>query len=252
MKQVAASITSCSEPFLGAHLLQIHSPEIASESRPGQFVTVCCGDEVLLRRPFSIHRVRDEHIELLFAQVGQGTRWLAARNKGEALDILGPLGNGFEIYPDSRNLLLAGGGIGIAPLIYLAEKAVSDGFSVKLVIGAKTKSGLFSEVLQGAEIIQITEDGSAGEKGIITDMLPPLVEWADQIFTCGPVPMYNSMAGRSDEFKGKSVQILMEQVMACGVGACRGCAVTTHEGIKMVCCDGPVFELQQIVWGNNV
>jgi dihydroorotate dehydrogenase electron transfer subunit len=187
-------------------------------------------------------------MEFLFATVGQGTGWLADRATDDSLDILGPLGNGFEIHPDARNLLLVAGGIGIAPMVYLAEKAVADGLSVKLILGAATASQLYPEAINGAEFIRITDDGSAGEKGLVTDLLPSLAKWADQIFACGPIPMYRTMAGMIDEFEGKSVKILLEQVMACGVGACRGCAVPTGQGMKMVCQDGPVFDLRGIRW----
>ena len=98
------------------------------------------------------------------------------------------------------------------------------------------------------DLIPITEDGSRGEKGMATDLLTSLAGWADQIFACGPVLMYRSMSGMMSEFGDKSVQILLEEVMGCGVGACRGCAVPTTYGIKMVCQDGPVFDLREIIW----
>ncbi len=248
MKQVFASVISRVELMPDVHLLRVEAAEIAPESRPGQFVTIRCGEDSLLRRPFSIHKVANGQLKLLFATVGQGTQWLAHCAEGDLLDILGPLGNGFEIYPDSRNLLLMAGGIGIAPLVCLAEKVVADGFSVKLILGAATASQLYPEAIDGVELIRITDDGSAGKKGLATDWLPSLVKWADQIFACGPIPMYLTMAGMADEFEGKSVQILLEQVMGCGVGACRGCAVPTNRGMKMVCQDGPVFDLREIDW----
>ena len=248
MKQAFTPVVSRIELMPGIHLIRIEAAEIAGESCPGQFVTVRCGEDSLLRRPFSIHKAENGQMELLFATVGHGTEWLAHCEKGDSLDMLGPLGNGFEIYPNLRNLLLIAGGIGVAPLVCLAEKAVPDGFSVKLILGAATASQLYAEAIEGVEIIRITDDGSAGEKGLATDLLPSLAKWADQIFACGPIPMYRTMAGMADEFEGKSVQILLEQVMGCGVGACRGCAVPTKQGMKMVCQDGPVFDLREIDW----
>ncbi|MFO8102195.1 MAG: dihydroorotate dehydrogenase electron transfer subunit [Dehalococcoidia bacterium] len=232
----------------GVHLLRIEAPEIADESYPGQFVTIRCGEDVLLRRPFSIHKVARREIEILFTKVGPGTEWLAGRTEGEFLDILGPLGNGFEVHPDLRNILLVAGGIGVAPLVYLAESCAADGFSVKMLLGATTVSQLYSDSMEGVEVTRITEDGSEGEEGMVTDFLTPLAKWADQIFACGPVPMYLTMGYMLEKFEDKPVQVLLEQVMGCGVGACRGCAVPTIGGIKMVCRDGPAFDLRQLKW----
>lgn len=248
VKQILAPIVSCNELMPGVFLLAVDAPEIASESIPGQFVTIRCGNDVLLRRPFSIHKNTGRQMGFLFAAVGQGTEWLSGRIRGEFLDILGPLGNGFAINPDLRKILLVAGGIGIAPLVYLAEKAVADGFAVKLIIGAATASQLYTDTIEGVEVIRITDDGSAGERGLVTDFVPSLAKWADQIFACGPIPMYRAMSAMASEFGDKPVQILMEQVMGCGVGACRGCAIPTFDGIKMVCQDGPAFDLRQILW----
>ncbi|NQT73955.1 MAG: dihydroorotate dehydrogenase electron transfer subunit [Chloroflexi bacterium] len=247
MKQILAPIVSNSEIIPDVHLIRIEAPQVAAEARPGQFITACCGDDVLLRRPLSIHRIEEGQLALLFAVVGQGTAWLANRKQGESLDILGPLGNGFKVQQNTHNILLVAGGIGIAPLVCLAEKAVDDGISVKLILGTATATQHYSEV-DGVEIIRVTEDGSLGEKGMVTDLLPSIAGWADQLFACGPISMYRTMAAMGTEIEGKSVQILLEQVMGCGVGACRGCAIPTHQGMKMVCQNGPVFDLREIMW----
>jgi dihydroorotate dehydrogenase electron transfer subunit len=185
---------------------------------------------------------------LLFAVVGKGTEWLSGRMVGEYVDILGPLGNGFNIHRDSQTLLLIAGGIGVASLVALAEEGVGAGLSVKLVIGAETASKLYPQdfIPGGVDVICVTDDGSSGKRGLVTDLLPPLVDWADQVFACGPVPMYRKMSemGLGD----KLIQVLLEQVMGCGLGACRGCAVQTNKGIKLVCKDGPVFKLDEITW----
>ncbi len=230
------------------YLLWVEAPEIASDARPGQFVTIRCGEgpNPLLRRPFSIHRTDENKLALLFDVVGQGTEWLANRKAGDILGILGPLGNGFQVGQSTRNLLLVAGGIGIAPMVFLAERAATGGHSVKVIVGAKTASQVYSDI-QGAELIQVTEDGSAGEKGMAADVGFTLTEWADQVFACGPGPMYQAMA-KSGLGDGKSVQVLLEEVMGCGVGACRGCAIPTKQGMKMVCHDGPVFELRDVAW----
>ncbi|MFP3975584.1 MAG: dihydroorotate dehydrogenase electron transfer subunit [Dehalococcoidia bacterium] len=248
MYQISAPVISNAEVMPRVYLLRVEAPEITAHAHPGQFVTVRCGEgpNPLLRRPFSIHRTDESKLALLFEVVGPGTEWLSDRKPGDTLDLLGPLGNGFNLTPSARNLLLVAGGIGIAPLVFLAERAAANGYYVKIVTGAKTASQVYSDV-EGAELIQVTEDGSAGEKGMATDVGFPLVEWADQVFACGPGPMYRTMAknGMGD---GKPVQVLLEEVMGCGVGACRGCAIPTNQGMKMVCRDGPVFELRDVAW----
>ena len=232
----------------GVYLVWVEAPDIAAKARPGQFVTLRCGEHLLLRRPLSIHRIDGSKLALLFAVVGRGTEWLSGRMVGEYVDLLGPLGNGLEIRQGSQKLLLIAGGIGVAPLTALADEGVSKGLLVKFVIGAETASKLYPEDLipKEVEVIQATDDGSAGERGQATDFLPSLVDWADQIFACGPVSMYRRMTEMRTQ--NKSVQVLLEQVMGCGVGACRGCAVVTNKGIKLVCEEGPVFELGEIIW----
>jgi len=189
---------------------------------------------------------------LLLTIVGKGTRWLSQRKAGESVDIFGPLGNGYTIYPDSKNLLLVAGGIGIAPLRFLAQQALNRGCSVTLLLGASTAAQLYPEQLLPTEVklIIAAEDGSAGKKGMITDLLPEYTGWADQIFACGPMPMYRDMALRRKELKleGKPIQISLEVRMGCGLGVCYGCTVKTKSGLKQVCKDGPVFNLEDILW----
>ena len=232
----------------GVYLIWLESPQIASEAKPGQFVMVRCGEgsEHLLRRPFSIHRLDNNKLALLFTVVGKGTHWLAQCRAGNNMDLLGPLGNGYSIQPGWHNLLLLAGGIGIAPLCFLAEKALNQGCSVRLLLGASTATQLYPRHLLPAEVelIITTEDGTAGREGLITDFLPDFVGWADQIFACGPTLMYHTMAAQSQQLlKVKSVQISLEVRMGCGLGVCYGCTVKTKNGLKQVCKDGPIFDL---------
>lgn len=229
------------------YLLWVEAPEIAYSSQPGQFVTIRCGEGFipLLRRPFSVHRINRGQLAILYAVVGQGTEWLSDRKAGEVLDILGPMGNGFHVEQSSQNLLLVAGGIGVAPLVSLADVTAAKGLSVKLVLGAKSSSQIYSDI-HGAEVTIVTEDGLAGEKGMATDFISSLAGWADQVFACGPISMYHTMSKMSMG-ADRSVQVLLEGVIGCGVGACRGCAVETNQGMKLVCCDGPVFELKDIL-----
>ena len=253
MKQVSAPVISNTEVIPGVHLIWLECPQIAIEAQPGQFVMVGCGQETLLRRPLSIHRLADNaKLAFLFTIVGKGTHWLSQRQAGNNIDLLGPLGNGFSIHPASHNLLLVAGGIGIAPLCFLAQKALSQGCSVRLLLGASTASQLYPKHLlpAKAELIMATEDGTAGKKGMITDLLPDFVGWADQLFACGPTSMYRAMADQNQQLlKAKPPQISLEVRMGCGRGVCYGCTVKTKSGLKQVCKDGPVFDLDDILWG---
>lgn len=241
----------------GVHLLWAQAPEIAPLAQPGQFVMVRCseGYEPLLRRPLSIHRVAPlsspSRLALLFAIAGRGTRWLAQRNEGDMIDLLGPLGQGFVVGPKSRDLLLVAGGIGIAPLVALAERGIAEGSQVTLLLGALSQAQLYPADLLPPRIrvLPATEDGSMGRKGMVTDFQTELADGADQIFACGPLSMYSAMASQWLRIlKGKSVQISLEARMGCGFGACYGCALETKTGVRLVCQDGPVFDLDDIVW----
>ncbi len=271
MKQIGAAIISNSEIMPGVYLIWLDSPQIAATAQPGQFVMVRCGEETLLRRPLSIHQVdtTKAKLALLFNVVGKGTRWLSQRKVGDNFDLLGPLGNSYAIHPASHNLLLLAGGIGIAPLCFLAERAKSQGYMVHFHEAVNTAGQLMLDALSPhcvrvpysdtpaaatlyarADTIASTAstaDGSAGVKGLATVCIPGLAGWADQIFACGPVPMYKAMA-QLTKLKEKSVQVSLEVRMGCGLGTCYGCTLKTRSGLKQVCTDGPVFDLQDIVW----
>jgi dihydroorotate dehydrogenase electron transfer subunit len=234
----------------GVYLTRLDCPQI-ERAQPGQFVMVRCGEgiEYQLRRPFSLHRREDNELSLLFRVVGEGTRWLSERQTDEEIDLLGPLGIGYEIYPDSKKLLLAAGGIGIAPLVFLANDAISKGREVTLLLGAPTVGQLYPPKLlpAGARLITATEDGSAGKKGMITDILSDFIGGADQLFACGPLPMYRKMAGMA-ELKDKHVQVSLEMRMGCGLGICYGCTVKTRNGLRQACKHGPIFDLDEVLW----
>jgi dihydroorotate dehydrogenase electron transfer subunit len=236
----------------GVYLIWLDCPPIAPKARPGQFVMVRCGEgmEYQLRRPFSIHQIDGERLALLFNVVGRGTRWLSQCQVGDNLDLLGALGNGYSVNPGSHNLLLVAGGIGIAPLVFLAQQALSQDCSVTLLIGALTARQLYPQHLLPAEIklITTTEDGTAGRKGMITDLLPDFIGGADQIFACGPVGMYQTMAAQKQKLlRAKPVQISLEVRMGCGLGICYGCTVKTKSGLKQLCKDGPIFSLEDVL-----
>jgi len=247
---------------LGSWLIWLSCPEIAQQAQPGQFVMVQCGEDCLLPRPFSIHRVNEDSIALFFVawENGKGTNWLSHRNKGDKLSLFGPLGKYFSIEPNAHNLLLVAGGIGIAPLCFLAEESLKKGYSVKLLRGAsgelkpsgkRNPTQHYPKKLlpRGIEVKTITSSPD-GRKKMVTDLLPDFTSWADQIFACGPMPMYRDMVLRKRELRleGKPVQISLEVRMGCGLGVCYGCTVKTRSGLKQVCKDGPVFDLDDILW----
>ena len=272
MKQILATISSNVEVMPGIHLMWIEAPDIAVTAQPGQFITVRCGD-FTLRRPFSVHQSSGEdlgegEIALLFKVAGKGTLWLSQRQTGERLDILGPLGEGFSIPPtksgQSKNLLLVAGGIGIAPLVFLMQYASSQ-HQITLIHGASTVAQLYpfssggkkrsklSHLPNGVQFIPVTEDGTMGQKGRATDILPDFLDWADQVYACGPADMYKAMAKMSlrakrSNLKLRKCQVSLEVRMGCGFGACYGCTINTQKGLKHICRDGPVFELDDIIW----
>ena len=252
LKQVSATIISNDESMPGYRLICAEARDIAAVVKPGQFVMVWCGKELTLRRPLSIHQVSESsQVCLFFEVVGKGTFWLSQLQEGEPLDLLGPLGNGFSIEPTSSKLLLVAGGIGVAPLAFLARQALNEGKSVTLLLGARTAAGLYPHHLLpgGIKTSVTTEDGSAGTKGMITDILPDFIDWADQIYACGPLGMYEAMAVQEQqEHLRKPIQVSLEVRMGCGLGACYSCSIRTRHGMKQVCRDGPVFNLEEIIW----
>jgi dihydroorotate dehydrogenase electron transfer subunit len=258
MKQAFAPVISNIEVMPGTHLVWLESFPIATAARPGQFVMVRCGEETRLRRPLSFHQVDGGKLALLFTIVGKGTLWLSQCKTGDKVDIFGPLGNGYTIYPDSKNLLLVAGGIGIAPLRSLCDVADRQKIKVTLIMGARSAAylmpisapaGLFNEGVMPSNInvVNATDDGSEGFKGLATDLIAAYIDHADQIFACGPVDMYRTMA-QMPELRNKPVQLSLEIMMGCGVGVCYSCTIKTKSGLKQVCKDGPVFEMGEIRW----
>jgi dihydroorotate dehydrogenase electron transfer subunit len=229
--------------------MRLNCPEMASEVKPGQFVMVVCGEECLLPRPFSIHQVDDNGIALFYAVLedGRGTNWLSQRKAQDSVELLGPLGNGFSINPDSNSLLLVAGGNGIAPLYFLAQEALKKRYSVTLLYGTADKSRC--SIPPQIKLVSATEDGTVGYRGKITDLLPQYTGRADQVFVCGSLGMYKEMYSKREELlKDKPIQVSLEVRMGCGLGVCYGCTVKTKKGLKQVCKDGPVFALDDIIW----
>lgn len=253
----------------GYFKLVLNAPAIAKVSNPGQFLHILINQtgRPFLRRPFSIHRVRNkDFVEILYEVVGFGTRILSTVKPGECLNVIGPLGSSFDysVSGDFKPILIAGG-MGVAPLVFLADKiGIKHGLFRKyrqvdnknnflVLIGARTKSEVlcireFQDF--GFRVCVATEDGSLGFKGRATDLLKELlldIEKPTDIFTCGPKAMIKEITKISEE-KKIATQASLEEMMACGVGACLGCAIKTKQEYKMVCKDGPVFDAANIDW----
>jgi dihydroorotate dehydrogenase electron transfer subunit len=196
MKQIIAPVISCQEIIPGTYLMWLQCPELSGQLKPGQYVMVRCGADMVLRRPISIHRVDGDRLALLFMVVGEGTKWLSHRQVGETLDILGPLGNDFSVSQKLKNILVVAGGIGIAPLFFLAEEAIKSGNNVTVLFGAATGKQLnpVKFLTHGIKVVQATEDGSAGYKGLVTELIAEYAVTADQVFACGPMPMLKYLA----------------------------------------------------------
>jgi dihydroorotate dehydrogenase electron transfer subunit len=249
-QQVRTQIISSMPVTTGVHLIELEAPSIAAIARPCQFAMLKCGNGAFLRRPLSIHRVNRDRTRLsfLFAVVGKGTEWLSQTRKGDIVDVLGPLGNGFDLLPSSREILMLAGGLGLAPLVFLADEALSKGVRVNLAYGTATDQRYGKEMLpEGINLLEYTDDGSCGRHGLVTECLPDFMQSADQIFACGPLPMFKALS-RQQNLAGKNVQVSLETRMACGVGVCYGCTIKALSGLKQVCHDGPVFNLDEVVW----
>jgi dihydroorotate dehydrogenase electron transfer subunit len=171
------------------------------------------------------------------------------------VDMLGPRGQGFRVEDSSRKLLLIGGGMGIAPLYFLAEKALAEDRDVVLVYGCHTATAMYPEDMlpAGTRLSVATQDGTSGYRGIVTDLLQGLPSGFDQALAAGPVEMYRAL--QQGDFPALKVgaglalpvQVTLEVRLGCGFGACFGCAIPTADGIRLVCKDGPVFELSQVL-----
>jgi dihydroorotate dehydrogenase electron transfer subunit len=238
--------------------LTLDCPDIARTARPGQFVMIRTGTgkDPLLRRPFSIHQTTAQgQIQIYFKVVGRGTEILAHAKKGEIISVFGPLGRGFRIADDSPACLI-GGGLGIAPMLFLAKRisqVKKDCSQDLIILGGRSRrevEPLIADFQQmGLQIAWCTDDGSYGQRGFVSDLFLNHQLPADcSVYCCGPEAM---MARISELCKERHYpcQVSVESVMACGMGACLGCSKPTKSGIYAhVCLDGPVFDAEEMVW----
>ena len=230
-------------------LVKLALEEPLPEIKAGQFVEILVENSVstFLRRPISVHYVDEARKELwlLIAVVGDGTRTLATLKAGDTLDIVFPLGNGFTI--EKCRTLLVGGGVGVAPLLYAGKKIRELGGEPVFLLGARTAADLIGmDMFRNiGQTLTTTEDGSDGEKGFVTDHSIWQTETFDRIAVCGPKPMMAAVAKKARQL-GTPCEVSLENMMACGLGACLCCVEKTTEGNVCVCKDGPVFDIEKL------
>jgi len=267
-EDLSATILSNTEVAPEHYLMTLAVSGAFREARPGQFVMLRPAGRgfPFLGRPLGIYSLVQNgtgaRIEILYRAAGKGTKVISTLCEGDCIEVLGPLGNRFELKPGMRTAALVAGGIGIAPLVFLAERlsvnAPPGGLKTILYIGARDSASLLGIDRMktfGAEIHISTDDGSAGYRGPVTDIFREALHTFDasntEVFVCGPNPMLKRL-GEMIADCPVTCQVLMEERMACGMGACLGCTieVSTPAGVeyRQVCTDGPVFDLRSIVW----
>jgi len=247
---VNAEVSQLIELENSIFLLKVHAPEIAREAAPGQFCNIKVSDSnfPLLRRPFSICDVDGSHVFFMFNVLGEGTKSLAHKKIGEALDILGPLGHGFNLQDDYERAVFVAGGLGAAPFAFLTRQIPQDR-KIYTFVGGRSSCDVVTYGMKN--VIVSTDDGSKGFKGNVVALLENnralLEEEKIKIFACGPTPMLRALK----EFCLKNnynCEVSTECAMACGFGICQGCPIEAldKDGYYLVCKDGPVFDIKKV------
>lgn len=252
MKKETAKILSQNKIADGIYSMWIETTA-AKEAKPGQFIDVYVNDDSkLLPRPISICEVKDDSLRIVYRVVGGGTKIMSTYQEGDEIQIIGPLGNGFDMRDGKA--ILVGGGIGIPPMVELAknlsEKIGKE--NVISVMGYRDELFLTDELEQFSTVVIATEDGSTGTKGTVIDALNENGVGGDVLYACGPIPMLKALKDWANG-KGIECQISLEERMACGIGACLACVCKTkekdeHSNVcnKRICKDGPVFDANEI------
>jgi len=250
------------------HLLTFFPLAHTQEPQPGQFYMIgtfgkskasSSREDIhdpLLKRPFSLFRKTRKGLQILFRIRGRGTAMMRELKKGSLVDVLGPLGNSYPFPAGNKTPLIIAGGIGIASLFYFAERLSKAKKKAYISYGVRSESELFmmEELKRFAKEISIsTDDGSCGERGCVTDVVGGLLSHIPSLgtnsvmYACGPKKMLEAVSVMAKQ-RGIEAYLSMEEVMACGVGACLGCVVKTVSGYKRVCKEGPIFDGNEIVW----
>ena len=273
MKNQRTVVLSNQEISPGYWRMRILAPDYAGLAQAGQFVMlrVQRTQLPLLRRPFGIFRVGfmpadcdslppKEFVEIVYKVVGSGTRMMQELQQSDRVELLGPLGRGFAFGTAAQEKILVGGGIGLAPLYMLAEKLIEMS-PVRVLIGGRTREDIIAVTefeRLGAATYVSTEDGSLGEQGLVTQVLEERLRANPQVrvFACGPMPMIEAVQTICRSYR-VSLQVSLEALMACGVGACLGCVVKgaghseKHPSYLCTCKVGPVFDATRLEWGAN-
>ena len=236
------------------NLIKLTQQDPLPDVWPGQFVQVKVEDSVgtFLRRPLSINYIDKEKNELwlLIQVVGKGTRQLSKLRTGDRLNLIYPLGKGFSIpHSVDSKLLLIGGGVGTAPMLMLGATLREKGFSPRFLLGARSAGDLLQleDFARLGKVYTTTEDGSSGEKGFVTHHSLLNSERFDMIYTCGPEPMMHAVAAYAKRV-GTPCEVSLENLMACGIGACLCCVENTVDGHVCVCTEGPVINIEKLKW----
>lgn len=250
-KQSLATVLETTRISDNTAIIKLELPSVSAEAAPGQFIHIKCGEGLLLRRPISICDTRDGLLTIVAEARGDGTKWLINRQPGDKLDILGPLGNGFQL--SGKHIILVGGGIGVPPMLFAARKAPGR---VTAILGFRNcENVLLEDAFKKTcnNVIITTDDGSYGMRGTVTAPLEKLLLTGDfdAVLTCGPKPMLKAVASLAKQH-GVPCQVSLEERMGCGIGACLVCACKTQkdgkEHMAHVCKDGPVFSAEEVVW----
>lgn len=236
-------------------MMVLKNSTVAHTARAGQFVSVLCED-LIIRRPLSIAGVEEDTFRLVYRIKGRGTNYLASMKSGEFVDLLGPLGNGFNV--ENKNSLLVGCGVGVAPMLFLSDTMRVMGIKHTLLVCSQTalKIENIEHIENTPNMLRITEDGSDGLKGRLDEHLEKILEDCKphKIYTCGPngAMAYISKIAQNRQNTGIPVEAALEREFACGTGVCMGCVIKVKEGEEVInrriCKDGPVFNAQEVVW----
>lgn len=234
--------------------LSLQAPDLARAVQPGQFIhiKVSGGLEPFFRRPFSVYRAK-KYVEIFYEAIGCGTEILAAKKKGDVLDVLGPLGNPFSLPPaGTRQVVMIAGGIGIAPFLILTDVLKKKKYDLVLLYGGRTRGHVYPMKEfkhNGCRIFVATDDGSVGVKGRVSELFSKIAvnPKTTFVYTCGPHAMLKAVQEftRRNNLNGEAA---CEEMMACALGACLGCSIKTTSGYKTVCYDGPVFDLGEVIF----
>lgn len=234
------------EPLTPAVYRMVLEGDTQYITRSGQFINIELTGKYL-RRPISVADYDNKTVTIIYKVVGSGTEQMRGMARGEKLDILTGLGNGFSTDNDAKRPLLVGGGVGVPPMYNLCKRLLSEGKRPTVIIGFNTKAELFYEEefkALGVDVVVATADGSAGVKGFVTDAIREAKVEFDYLYTCGPLPMLKALYDATDV----PAEFSFEERMGCGFGACMGCSCKTKYGNKRICKDGPVLKREEIIW----